>query len=112
MGEAIEQGGCHLGITEDCGPCAETVVGGDHHACALVKFAEQVKEQRRACRAERQVTQLVQDHEVELGHGFRDLPGRALDLSCSRMLTSSMVEKKRTFRRWCWIAWMPSAVAI
>ena len=80
MGQAIEQGGCHLGVAKDRGPFAEAEVGCDHDAGALVKFAEQVEEQCPTRRTERQVSQLVEDNEVELGHCFRDLPGLALNL--------------------------------
>ena len=48
MGEAIEQSGCHLGITEDCGPFAEAEVGGDHHAGAFLELAQQMEQQRPA----------------------------------------------------------------
>ena len=45
MGEAIEQGRGHLGVTEDRGPFAEAEVGGDHDAGAFVEFAQQVEQQ-------------------------------------------------------------------
>lgn len=99
MGKAVEQGCGHLGIAKDCGPFAEAEVGGDNDAGALVKLAHQVEQQRPAGGTERQVSQLVQDHEVELGQAFRDLPGLALAFSCLRAFTSSMVEKKRTLLR-------------
>jgi hypothetical protein len=80
VGEAVEQGGGHLGIAEDRGPFAEAEVGGDDDAGALVELAEQMEEQRPARGAERQVAQLVEDHEVEAGQAFGDLPGLALGL--------------------------------
>ena len=46
VGETIEQGRCHLGITEDRGPFAEAEVGCDHDAGAFVKFAQEVEEER------------------------------------------------------------------
>ncbi len=36
VGQAVEQGRGHLGITKDCGPFAEAQVGGDDDARALV----------------------------------------------------------------------------
>ena len=44
MREAVEQGGFHLGITEDRGPFAEAEVGGDHHAGAFVELAQQMEQ--------------------------------------------------------------------
>ena len=38
MGEAVEQGGGHLGIAEDRGPFAEAEVCGDDDAGALVEM--------------------------------------------------------------------------
>ena len=48
MGEAVEQGGGHFGITEDGSPFAEAEIGGDDDAGALVEFAQEVEEQRAA----------------------------------------------------------------
>ncbi len=48
MCEPIEQGGGHLGVTEDRGPFAKAQVGGDDYACALVEFAQKMEEQRAA----------------------------------------------------------------
>ena len=80
MGETVEQGGGHLGVAEHGRPFAEAEVCGDDDAGAFVKFAQQVEEQRPTRGAERQVSQLVQDHEVELGHCLGDLSGLALGL--------------------------------
>lgn len=59
MGEAIEQGGGHLGVTEYCGPFAEAEVGCDDDASALVEFAQQVEEQSPARGAERQIAKFI-----------------------------------------------------
>lgn len=61
MGEAVEQGGRHLGITKDGGPFAEAEVGGYDDAGALVKIAQQVEQQGSTRCTERQVSQLIQD---------------------------------------------------
>ena len=78
MGEAIEQRRCHLGVTEDSGPFAEAQVGGNDDAGALVKFAEKMEQQRTARGAERQVSQLVEDHQFGFQQGFGDIPCFAL----------------------------------
>ena len=39
MGKAVEQGGGHIGVAEESNSFAETEVGGDDDAGALVKFA-------------------------------------------------------------------------
>jgi len=44
MGEAIQQGGGHLGIAEDIGPFTQTQLGGDNDAGAFVQFAEQMEQ--------------------------------------------------------------------
>ena len=80
MGQAIEQCGRHFGVAEDARPFAEAQVRGDDHAGALVKFAEQVEEQRAAGCAERQVAKLVQDHQIAANQPLGDLPGFSLRL--------------------------------
>ena len=66
----------------------------------LVELAEQVEQQRAAGRAERQVAQFIKDNEIGAhqpqGQLCRILP---IAFSCSSALTSSMVEKNRTFLR-------------
>ena len=44
MGQSVQQGCGHLGITEDAGPFTEAQVGGDDDAGALVKLAEQMEQ--------------------------------------------------------------------
>ena len=53
VGKAVEQGGGHLGITEDAGPFAESEIGGDDDAGAFRKLAQQMEEQGVARGAER-----------------------------------------------------------
>ncbi len=55
MGEPVQQSGGHLGIDEHAAPLAETQVGRDHHAGALIEFREQMEQQRAAGLAERQI---------------------------------------------------------
>ena len=80
MGQAVEQGGGHFGIAEDCGPFAEAEVSGDGHACFLIELAQQMEQQGAARSTEWQVSQFVEDHEIELGQVFGNLPGLALGL--------------------------------
>lgn len=80
MRQSVEQCGGHLGIAKDRSPFAEAQVGGDDNTCALVKLAQQVEQQRATRGAERQVSQLVQDHQIEAGQAFGDLSGLTLRL--------------------------------
>ena len=80
MGEPIEQRGGELRIPEHGGPLAEAQIGRDHHAGALVELREQVKEQCPAGLAERQVAQLVQDHQVRVRQPISHLPLLAVRL--------------------------------
>jgi hypothetical protein len=56
MGEAIEQGRSHFGVTEYACPFAEAEVGGVDDAGACVELAQEVDEQSPAGGAERQVS--------------------------------------------------------
>jgi hypothetical protein len=75
---------------------AEAQVGGDDDAGAFVKFAQQVEEQRAAGGAERQIAQRIQEDEVEWTSRLAICPALPWAFSCSRALTSSTLEKKRT----------------
>ena len=80
MGEPVEQCGRHLGVSEDARPFAEAEVGGDDDRGPLVELAEQVEQQGATGRAERQISQLIEDHEIEAGQAFSDLPRLSLGL--------------------------------
>ena len=56
MGEPVQERRRHLGIAKHAGPLGEAQVRGDGHAGVLVQLGEQVKQQRAAGLAERQVT--------------------------------------------------------
>ena len=45
MGDAIEECGGHLGITEHRDPFGEGQVGGDDQGCLFVELADQVEQQ-------------------------------------------------------------------
>ena len=68
VGEAIEECGRHLGIAEDCRPFTKGEVGGDDDRGALVEAADQVEEELSAGLGEGQITQFVEDDEVETSH--------------------------------------------
>lgn len=80
MGETIKQCCGHLGVAEDAGPFAEAEVCGDNDAGAFVEFAQKMEEQGTAGGTERQVSQLVQDHEVGFHQRLGDLASLALGL--------------------------------
>ena len=75
MGEAIEERRRHFGVAKNPGPFAEAQVCGDDDAGAFVDFAQQVKEQGAAGRAEREVTQLIEDNEVVAHKSLGQLSG-------------------------------------
>ena len=67
MGEPVEESGCHLCITEDAWPFTEGEVCGDDDRGAFVELADEVEQQLTAGLSEGQITQLVEDQEVEAG---------------------------------------------
>lgn len=68
VGQAIEQRGRHLRITEHGRPFTEGQVGGDDDRGAFVKAADQMEEQLTAGLGEGQIAQLIEDDEVQPGH--------------------------------------------
>ena len=76
MGEPIEERGGHLRIAEDAGPFAKGQVGGDDDRSAFVELADQVEQQLAAGLGEREITQLIEDQEVQAGDqvGSASLP--------------------------------------
>ena len=65
MGQAVEQRGGHLGVTEDARPFAEGEVGRDDDRVALVEPADEMEQQLTAGLGEGEITEFVEDHEVE-----------------------------------------------
>ena len=62
--EPIEQGCCHLGVSEDAWPFGKAEVGRDDDRGALVKPADQMEQQLAARLRERQITEFVEDDEI------------------------------------------------
>lgn len=60
MRKTIEQRSGHLGVAKDARPFGEGQGGRDHHAGVLVEF----RQQGPAGLAERQVTQLIENHQI------------------------------------------------
>ena len=67
VGQAIQQGGRHLGVAEDGCPIGEDEIGGDDDCRPLVEAADQVEEQLAAAVGKGQIAQLVEDDEVDPG---------------------------------------------
>ena len=86
VGEPVEQRGGHLGVAEHGRPFAERQVGGDHDRGLFVELADEVERggsgnspgdccppsQLATGERERQVAELVEDHEVEPGEVVGD----------------------------------------
>jgi hypothetical protein len=70
VGQSVEQCCGHLGIAEDAGPFAEAQVGRDDDTGSLIELAEQMEQQCSARRAERQVSKLVEDHEIGMNESI------------------------------------------
>jgi len=64
MGQPIQQRRGHFLVAEHRRPFREAEIGGDNEAGPFVQFADQVEQQRPTGLAERQIPQLIKDHEV------------------------------------------------
>jgi hypothetical protein len=65
-GQAVEERGCHFGVTKHTGPIAKGQVGRDDDRGALVEPADQMKEQLTAGLSEWQVAELVENRIVSV----------------------------------------------
>ncbi len=65
MGEPIEKGGGHLCIGEDGRPFREGEIGRDEDGCSLNELADQVEQQLPASLCEWQISQLIDDHQID-----------------------------------------------
>ena len=61
VGQPVEHGGCHFGVTEHLWPIGEGKIGGDQQRGVLIEFADQVEQQLAARLAERQIAEFVDD---------------------------------------------------
>ena len=80
MGQPIEQCRRHLGIAEHVGPFCEAEVRGDDDAGLLVELGEQMEQECATGWAEGQVSELIEDHEIEAYEALGQLPGLVHDL--------------------------------
>lgn len=77
MRQPVEERGGELGVAEDGRPFCEAQVRRDDQARALVELAHEVEEQRTTGLAERQVAELVEDHEIRVHHAIGETAGFA-----------------------------------
>ena len=67
VGQVVEQGGCHPGITEVAGPFPEGQVGRDDDQGALDRAADEVEQEMSARLGEERIAELAEDDEVHAG---------------------------------------------
>ena len=89
MGEAVEERGCHLGVAKHTGPIAKGQIGGDDDGSALIKPADQMKEQLAAGLSERQAAELVENNESMRVRYSGSRPFRLARASLSSRFTRS-----------------------
>src|SRR5690554_3489076 len=70
MGEAIEQRSRHLWVAEHGWPFAKSEIGGNDDGGLLVELADQMEQELSAGLSEGQITQFIQDDEVEAHQMF------------------------------------------
>ena len=80
VGQAIEQRGGHLGVTEYGGPFAEGEIGGDDDRGALVEAADKVEQELAAGLGEGQIAELIEDDEVHAGRHM-SVPAKKTNIS-------------------------------
>ena len=71
MGEPVQKCRCQFRITEHTRPFREAQVGGNNYAGLLIQLADQVEQQCSSGLAERQIAQLIQNHQI----GMRETIG-------------------------------------
>ncbi len=80
MRHPVQQRRCHLGIAKDGDPFAELKVGCDDDAGLLIELTDEVKQQRPARFREGNISQLINDDTICLGHLPDQFPGVSLCL--------------------------------
>ena len=102
MHQPIDHGGGQSVIdVEDPAPVTEGTIRGDHDRSGLVAGRDDLKQQVGTAFVDGQIAQLIQDHEVEAGQAFGDLPGLALGLfrGIGLLSRSSLLSAARASRR-------------
>ena len=74
MGETIEQSRRHFGVAEHARPFAEGEIGGHDDRCSLIEPADEMEEQLPAGLREGQVSEFIEDQEVEAAEDVRHAP--------------------------------------
>jgi hypothetical protein len=98
VGDAVEQRRGHLGIAEHGRPFAEGEVRGDDDAGPLIKLADEVEQQLPSRAGERQITELVENDQVEprqlrrQGPAFAD-PGLLFEACHQTTLTTARTDE-------------------
>jgi hypothetical protein len=64
VGQAVQNRGCHFGVSENLWPVGEGEICGDQQGGVFVELSDQVKQQLAAGLAEWQMTQLIDDDDV------------------------------------------------
>jgi len=67
MGQAIEQRGRHLGVSEDARPFSESKIGGDDDRGSLIEPADEVEQELTTGLGKGQIAELIENHEVHAG---------------------------------------------
>lgn len=70
--QSIQECGRHLCVTEHGRPFSETPIRRDDHAGAFVELREQMKQQGPAGLAERQISEFVQHHQIDVHQAVGD----------------------------------------
>jgi hypothetical protein len=65
--QSIQDGGRHDLIAEHCAPVTDGSVGRDQNASPFVAAADELEQQMRGRRLERQIAELVHDQQFGLG---------------------------------------------
>ena len=71
MGQSVEERRCHLRVPEDGRPFAEVEVRRHDDRGAFVKATDEVEQELATRARERQISQLVEDQEVEAAQEIR-----------------------------------------
>ncbi len=67
VSEPVQKRGGHVGIAKDLGPVDKAEVGRDDHRAPLVTLGQDLKKQLRAHLGEGDITELVEDEQIEPG---------------------------------------------
>jgi hypothetical protein len=75
--QPVEERRGELGVAEDRRPFRKAQVRRDDEARALLELAHEVEEQRTTGLTEREVAELIEDHEIHVHHAISETAGLA-----------------------------------